>query len=59
MDAQFSLTERKLAFMPREEYDEYFIEGIFAKPDEETMKQLESAQNLGDVVRGLQDRCAR
>ena len=59
VNAQFSLTERKLAFMPRDEYDEYFIEGIFAKPDEETMKRLESAQNLGDVVRGLQDRCAR
>ena len=59
VDAQFSLTERKLAFMPRDEYDEYFIEGIFDKPDEETMKRLESAKNLGDVVRALQDRCAR
>ena len=59
VDAQFSLTERKLAFMPREEYDEYYIEGIFAEPDEETMKRLESAKNLGDVVRGLQERCAR
>ena len=59
IDAQFSLTERKLAFMPRDEYDEYFIEGIFVKPDEETMKRLESAKNLGDVVRGLQDRCTR
>lgn len=59
VDAQFSLTERKLAFIPRDEYDEYFIEGIFDKPDEETMKRLESAKNLGDVVRGLQDRCAR
>ncbi len=59
VDAQFSLNERKLAFMPREEYDEYFLEGIFDKPDEATMERLDKAKNLQDVVNGLQERCAR
>lgn len=54
VDAQFSLNERKLAFMPREEYDEYFLEGIFDKPDEATMERLDKAKNLQDVVNGLQ-----
>ena len=49
VDAQFSLNERKLAFMPREEYDEYFLEGIFDKPDEATMERLDKAKNLQDV----------
>lgn len=59
VNAQFSLNERKLAFMPREEYDEYFLEGIFDKPDEATMERLDKAKNLQDVVNGLQERCAR
>lgn len=59
VDAQFSLNERKLAFMSREEYDEYFLEGIFDKPDEATMERLDKAKNLQDVVKGLQERCAR
>lgn len=59
VDAQFSLNERKLAFMPREEYDEYFLEGIFDKPDEATMERLDKAKNLQDVVNGLKERCAR
>lgn len=45
--------------MPREEYDEYFLEGIFDKPDEATMERLDKAKNLQDVVNGLQERCAR
>ena len=55
VDAQFSLSEAKLAFMPRKEYDEYFIEGIFAEPDIEVMTRLDRSKTLEDVVGGLQD----
>lgn len=54
-DAQFSLEIQKLAFNNREEYDEYFWNGIYAKPHEDTMKMLDKAKNLKDVLDGLPD----
>ena len=35
--------------MPREEYDEYFIEGIFAKPDEDVFCCLALAKKAGKM----------
>lgn len=50
VNAQFSLAESILAYPPRKEYDEYFFEGIYANPQEETMKMLEQAKSLQDIV---------
>jgi len=49
VDAQFSMTEKQLAFLPREEYGEFFIDGIYAEPDLVTMKILNQANSLQDV----------
>jgi transglutaminase-like putative cysteine protease len=52
-NAQFSIDKPMLAFINREEYDEYFFEGIYALPDIMTMKMLEQAKTLQDVISGL------
>lgn len=52
-NAQFSLEEPILAYPPRAEYDEYFFEGIYANPHEETMNMLEQANGLQDVVKNI------
>jgi transglutaminase-like putative cysteine protease len=52
-NAQFSINVPLLAFPNRQEYDEYFFDGIWATPDIPTMKLLESAQSLQDVLDGL------
>jgi transglutaminase-like putative cysteine protease len=52
-NAQFSIDVPILAFPNRQEYDEYFFNGIWATPDIPTMKLLESAQSLQDVLNGL------
>ena len=54
-NAQFSLAEPKLAFANRSEYDEYFWEGIFAKPHLDTMLMLEKASSLQDIDDNIPD----
>ena len=53
INAQFSVDIPMLAFPNRQEYDEYFFNVIWAAPDIPTMKLLESAQSLQDVLNGL------
>lgn len=50
VNAEFSLVESILAYPPRENYDEYFFEGIYANPQKETMKMLEKATCLQDIM---------
>lgn len=56
VNARFSLDEPVLAFPNREEYDEYFWSGIYAEPHASTMKALERAQCLRDVIDNIPDR---
>ena len=55
VNAQFSLDEPVLAFPPRPEYDEYFWPGIYAAPHSETMRMLEQANNLQDIIDNIPD----
>ena len=50
IDAQFSLETPKLAFRNRSGYDEYFWPGIFAAPHSPTMRMLEKASSLQDII---------
>ena len=54
-NAQFSLAEPQLAFSNRSNYDEYFWEGIYAKPHSDTMLMLEKANSLQDVIDNIPD----
>lgn len=53
--AQFSLGEPKLAFTNRPEYDEYFWNGIYARPHPESMTMLMAAKTLQDVIDQVPD----
>ena len=53
--ARFSLGEPVLAFTCRPQYQEYFFPGIYANPHAETMKVLERAASLQDVLENLPD----
>ena len=55
INAQFSLTEPRLAFSIRSDYDEYFWEGIYAKPHIDTMQMLEKAKTLQDILDNIPD----
>jgi len=55
VNAQFSLDEPVLAFPPRPEYDEYFWPGIYAAPHIETMRMLEQAKDIQDVIDNIPD----
>lgn len=55
VNARFSLDEPVLAFPNREEYDEYFWNGIYAAPHAPTMEMLEGAQCLQDVIDNIPD----
>ena len=55
VNAQFSLGEPVLAFPPRLKYDEYFWPGIYAAPHDETMRMLERANNLQDIIDNIPD----
>ena len=55
VNAQFSLDEPILAFPCRPEYDEYFWSGIYAIPHNETMRMLEHAKSLQDVIDNIPD----
>lgn len=50
VNAQFSLDNPILAYPPREQYDEYFFLGIYANSHMDTMKMLEKASNLQDIM---------
>ncbi len=54
-NAQFSLAEPQLAFPCRQQYQEYFLPGIYANPHAATMTVLERAKNLQDVLENLPD----
>jgi hypothetical protein len=54
--AGFSLAEPILAVPCREQYDEYFFDGIWAKPDAPTMELLTTAKTLRAVVNGLPEK---
>lgn len=56
INAQFSINIPILAFENRPQYDEYFFDGIFAKPDTLTMEILRSAKTLQDVIDGLPEK---
>jgi transglutaminase-like putative cysteine protease len=55
VNARFSLGEPILAFPIRSEYDEYFWKGIYASPHVDTMKMLEHAKTIQDVIDNLPD----
>lgn len=55
INAQFSLQEPILAYTNRKEYDEYFWNGIFANPHKDTMKMLENASSLQDIIDNIPD----
>ena len=55
-NAQFSMDIPVLAFENRSQYDEYFFDGIFAKPDAATMEMLRCAKTLQDVIDGLPEK---
>ena len=50
VNAQFSLNKPILAFPIREKYDEYFWDGIYANPNLDTMKMLERAVTVQDII---------
>jgi Transglutaminase-like enzymes, putative cysteine proteases len=54
-NAQFSLEEPMLAFPNRSEYDEYFWKGIYASPHMDTMKMLEDAKTIQDIIDNIPD----
>ncbi|MDR1674663.1 MAG: transglutaminase family protein [Oscillospiraceae bacterium] len=55
VNAQFSLDEPILAYPPRVRYDEYFYPGIYANPHKETMRMLEKAKCLQDIIDNIPD----
>ena len=55
VDAQFSLNEPKLAYPPRPQYDEYYWDGIYSHPQADTMKMLEEANNIQDIMDNIPD----
>lgn len=55
VNAQFSVNEPILAFPIRPEYDEYFWKGIYASSHIPTMKMLEAATCLQDVIDYIPD----
>lgn len=51
VDAQFETEgEPKLAFLPDEKRQEYFVDGIFVAPHEETMQCLEESSTIEEVM---------
>lgn len=53
--ASFTLGNSVLAFPIRKRYDEYFWYGIYALPHLETMKMLEKAKCLQDILENIPD----
>ena len=55
INAQFSLTIPQLAFANRPEYDEYYWDGIYARPHKAAMDMLQAANSLQDVLGNIPD----
>lgn len=55
INAQFSVDKPILAYRNRAEYDEYFWKGIYANPHLPTMKMLEKANCLQDIIENIPD----
>ena len=55
VDAQFSPDEPLLAYPCRPEYNEYFWPGIYASQHEATMRMLDRAKNLQDLLDTIPD----
>jgi len=55
INAEFSMEEPVLAFPNREEYNEYFWDGIYASPHLVTMQMLEEADSLQDILENIPD----
>jgi Transglutaminase-like enzymes, putative cysteine proteases len=53
VNAQFSLDKPILAFENRPQYDEYYFEGIYASPDIATMRMLENAKSIEDIINDI------
>ena len=54
-NAQFSMDEPQLAFSNRNKFDEYFWEGIYARPHLDTMLILEKATSLQEIINNIPD----
>ncbi len=54
-NAQFSMGKPILAYPNRKEYDEYFWNGIYANPHFDTIKILEKAKSLQDIIYNIPD----
>ena len=54
-NAQFCLDKPQLAFSNRENYDEYFWEGIYAQPYMDTMRILEKSCCVQDIRDSIPD----
>ena len=54
-NVQFSLDLPILAFPNRQNYNEFFWPGIYANPHKETMKMLDNATCLQDVIDNIPD----
>lgn len=52
---EYSDTEPKTAFTCRKAYDEYFIDGIYVAPHEETMEAMKQAQDLSALRKHMPD----
>lgn len=55
VNAQFSANSSILAFPVRPQYNEYFWEGIYSSPHLSTMKLLETANCLQDIINNIPD----
>lgn len=55
INAQFSLGEPVLAFICRKQYDEYQWKGIYASPQRNVMRMLDSSATIDDVKKNLQE----
>lgn len=58
VNAQFSTDKPILAFPIRSQYDEYLWKGIYSSPHISTMKMLETATCLQDVIDNIPDEVA-
>ena len=55
-NAQFSLDEPILAYKNRDQYQEYFFAGPYHEPHIDTMKMLDNAKNLQDILDNIPDK---
>ncbi len=58
INARFSLHEPVLAYPNRPQFNEYFLNGIYARPHEATMKVLVQAKSAGELIGKLPEQLA-